>query len=80
MRSGKHSNKALQKDFDAYKRFFRFEVLEYCDYSNLSAREDYWCNHFEVWKNGYNHQTTGDNRHYAREKDSRNKEGFKSKI
>lgn len=61
LRSGKHHNKKLQKDFDTYgEEKFIFEFLEECstDYE-LDIKEDYWINKLNSIENGYNLKTGG---------------------
>jgi group I intron endonuclease len=57
LEKGKHSNPHLQNSYDVHGRdAFVFEVLEYCDQSNLTQREQYWMDELNVidGEHGYN--------------------------
>lgn len=47
---------------------FLFEILEECSVDVLDQREQYWINHFNSYKNGYN-QTIGGNNPQSKVKD-----------
>lgn len=56
LRSGNHSNKLLQDDFNLYKDYFVRGVVEFCKYSELSLKELFYINLFNSYINGYNNE------------------------
>lgn len=55
LRNNRHHSKHLQHSFNKYgENVFIFGIIEECDYKNLTAREQYWINHFDSYNNGYN--------------------------
>lgn len=42
-----HSNKAMQKDYNKYEKYFKFEVIERCRLERLNEREQYWIAFYE---------------------------------
>lgn len=52
---GTHENKAMQKDYNLYSRYFCWDVIEYCDQNELNEREKYWIDKLDcAAPNGYN--------------------------
>ena len=49
-----HENAQMQKDWNKYSKYFRFEVVEYCDISALNDREKYWIDYYNSIEDGYN--------------------------
>lgn len=56
LRRGKHSNKAMQKDFDSYGEDYSFFKIDVIPTDNEKWREYYWMGFFGTWNPelGYN--------------------------
>lgn len=56
----KHHNIHLQRAWNKYgEECFKFEVIEYCEPSNLNDREIHWIKELNSFKNGYNRTLGG---------------------
>lgn len=57
----KHPNVHLQRAWDKYGcDNFLFNIVEYCDTSDLNDRERYWIKYYNSLENGYNQTSGGD--------------------
>ena len=57
LKHGKHCNKAMQKDYTANWKSFKWEVLEICPVERLGEQEKYWCKKLNTFApHGYNKQ------------------------
>lgn len=55
LKSGKHFNKHLQRAWNKYgEKSLVFEIVEYCDESEVEQREIFWIKDYNSFKNGYN--------------------------
>lgn len=55
LRRGRHENKEMQADYKTDYRYFRWDVIEFCDVWLLNDREKYWIDHLQTYSpNGYN--------------------------
>lgn len=55
LKQNKHHSLKLQRSYNKYGiNNFVFEILEICSQDLLSEREQFWINHFNSYKNGYN--------------------------
>lgn len=52
--AGKYNTKISQALYKYGINNFDFEILENCDLESLNEREQFWINHFDSIKNGYN--------------------------
>lgn len=60
LRAGKHTNFKLQAAWIKYgENSFVFEILEHCEYHERTAREEYWINERNSFKDGYNCSNKG---------------------
>jgi len=61
LRLNKHTNQHLQNSYNKYgKKYFEFNILEYCEESLLPTKEMYYIG---LYKNNYNIIQSIDNRH-----------------
>ena len=55
LRSGHHENRAMQADYKKYSRYFRWDIIEFCELDQLNEREIYWINKYNSFQPfGYN--------------------------
>ena len=54
LKSGKHKNKDMQKDWNKSSKSFRWDVVEYCGVNELNEKEEYWINYYDSIHKGYN--------------------------
>ena len=45
---GKHENKLMQTDYNSWKSYFTFEIVEQCYLSLLNEREKYWIGYYKA--------------------------------
>ena len=56
-----HHNIHLQNAWNKYgKAHFKFYILEECDETNLNIQEQFWINHYNTFKSGYNRTIGGE--------------------
>jgi group I intron endonuclease len=61
-RSGKHGNLHFQRAWDKYgEENFKFDIMEKCDSSILSEREQFYIDFFDACRSGYNISPTAGN-------------------
>lgn len=55
--NGKHHSRKLQRSWNKHgENLFEISVIEYVDSPRLIEREQYWMDHFDVVRGGYNGQ------------------------
>lgn len=55
LRKNKHHNTKLQRSWNKHgENYFTFRILERCSLRMLAKREQYWMNHYDAHRNGYN--------------------------
>lgn len=55
LRNNKHHNTHLQRAWLKYgETYFQFDILEICNVDTCLIREQYWMDHFNSYKEGYN--------------------------
>jgi len=55
LKKNEHHNIHLQRVYNKYKRIFRFKIIEEVkNKNNLIKREQFWIDHYDSCKNGYN--------------------------
>lgn len=55
LEKGIHENKPLQLDYNKYKKYFNWQVIEYCNLDKLNEREKYWIDKLNTfYPQGYN--------------------------
>lgn len=61
LRNDKHPNIHLQRAWNLYgEESFNFSVIDICEDSELNAKEIYWINYYDTYKNGYNRTLGGE--------------------
>lgn len=71
LRTGKHPNKQMQKDFNAHHRFM-WSLIELCPEDKLNEREIYWIKRYNsMTPNGYNQDWVPYKRKEKKEKKKR---------
>jgi group I intron endonuclease len=55
LRRGTHHSVKLQRAWNKYgSQAFRFRILEQCKKDELARREQYWMDHYDAYRRGYN--------------------------
>jgi group I intron endonuclease len=69
LKSGHHSNREMQADWNKFSRSFRWDVVEYCSLKELNEREKYWIEKYNSIEEGYNQGWVP----FKRKKENKNK-------